>query len=120
LVGAAVVIATGLVTGCSSTRLPRELVVFNQSGAPREIEIRLDGQVMYKGLLGTVVYAPSIVIDQTFWLERGAHTLCADVPMHSFSKCVPVTVGKQEATMIIWVNPDRADMEVHYGVIAFE
>lgn len=106
--------------GCSTARSPESLVVFNQSGGPQRIEIRVDGQVLYKGLLGTVEYAPAIVIDQTLWLEKGSHTICAEVPVHSFSKCMPVSVEKETVTMIVSVDRDRVQMDVHYGVIAFE
>ncbi|HKD17668.1 MAG TPA: hypothetical protein VKG23_07340 [Thermoanaerobaculia bacterium] len=96
-------------------------MVFNQTAGPQRIEIQFDGQVLYKGLLGTVEYAPAIVIDQTLWLQKGSsHTLCVDVPDHSFNKCAPVTVGKEMLTMIVSVDPGRVVMDVHYGIMAFE
>jgi len=107
--------------GCSASLKPESLVVFNQTTGPQHIEIQFDGQVLYKGLLGTVEYAPAIVIDRTLWLQKGSsHTLCVDVPLHSFSKCVPVTVGNDDVTMIVSVDQDKVVLEAHYGVILFE
>jgi len=113
------VVAAAASVSCASCPPSQNLVVFNQTGKPEQIEIRLDNQSVYRGLLGTVEYAPAIVINQYFWLPAGSHTLYVAVPGKQFEKLETFQVTKQELNLVVMVNRDSVQVNVSYGVMLY-
>jgi len=105
--------------GCSSCPPAQNLVVFNQTGQPERIDIRLDGQQIYLGLLGTVEGAPAIVINQIFRLPEGSHEICVAVPGRQFEKCEPFQVKAELVNLVVMVNRENIQLNVSYGSIAY-
>lgn len=111
-----VVAAVCLVLGVAcASRLPyQHLVVWNQTQQTERIAITIDGAAMYSGVLGTVDYAPAIVIDKQIGFPKGRHTLSVSVPSRGFAKTVTFFVAKASVNLHVAVNPDKVDVEVSY------
>ncbi len=114
---AAAVVAT---VACGSSLPYQHLVVWNQTGRPERIIIHVDDRLMYSGLLGTVEYAPSIVINEQIGFPKGRHTFSVEVPGRNFSRSVDFVVAKKEVNLNVMVNLENVQVDVGYGLVLYE
>ena len=110
-----VVAVSAIIAASCSARLPyQHLVVWNQTQQPERIVIRIDDNVMYSGLLGTVDYSPAIIIDKQIGFPKGRHTLSVNVPSRGFAKSVTFIVAKTSVNLHVAVNLENVDVQVSY------
>ncbi len=83
------------------------------------IRIAVDDRVIYSGQLGTVDYAPAIVIDQQLGFPDGQHVLTVDVPGRNFRKSVTFVISKKPVNLHVMVDAERIGVDVTYGNQAY-
>jgi hypothetical protein len=104
---------------CSARVHYQNLVVWNQTQGIERIRIEVDDRVIYSGQLGTVDYAPAIVIHQQLGFPDGQHLLTVNVPARNFKKSVPFTVSKKPVNLHVMLNPENIEVNVSYGDEAY-
>jgi hypothetical protein len=97
----------------------QNLVVWNQTRDTERIRIEVDDRVIYSGLLGTVDYAPAIVIHQQLGFPDGEHTLEVEMPGRKFRRSVAFRVSETPVNLHVMLNGQDVQVNVTYGDEAY-
>ena len=117
----------GAAAGCRTARpavpVYQHLVVWNESDAPQRLRIRIDGETVYGGNIGTVDSFPKIVMGQDLSLKRGRHRVSADLPEHAQQGTAEFDVADRAVNVHVFIRWDgrnvTLDVGVSYGIEAY-
>jgi hypothetical protein len=112
-----------LLIGCAASRPPavvfQNLVVWNDADKPTRLSIRVDGEDVYSGILGTIDRYPKIVMTRQLAYSPGRHVLFAELPDMAVRRSAVFDVADRPVNLHVAIGTEGLRVDVSYGPEAY-